>query len=212
MDLDLIAAAAASRPAWHFVMLGPVVKIDPAILPQAPNLWYLGPKAYHELPAYLGGWAVGIMPFAHNEATRYISPTKTPEYLAAGLRVVSTSIHDVVEPYQRLGLAEIGDGRIAFVDACERALRTDVRSHLAKADALLGEMSWDRTWTAIDALVTTAIERRVRPRDESLAPAPAPDASDEIAPPALTASLLGATSPLGGGTGATIGRSMAVLE
>ena len=60
-------------------------------------------KRYEELPAYLGGWDVGIMPFAHNDATRYISPTKTPEYLAAGLRVVSTSIHDVVEPYGRNG-------------------------------------------------------------------------------------------------------------
>ena len=87
------------RPDWQFVMLGPVVKIDPADLPRLPNIHWLGGKTYDELPAYLAGWDVGFMPFALNEATRYISPTKTPEFLAAGMPVVSTPITDVVRPY-----------------------------------------------------------------------------------------------------------------
>lgn len=168
MDLEIVAAAAARNPEWQFVMVGPVVKIDPATLPRAANIHYLGMKTYDELPAYLAGWNVAIMPFAHNEATRYISPTKTPEYLAAGRPVASTSIHDVVEPYERLGLVEIGDGETGFADACARALATDLPGLNARADRVLAEMSWARTWTAIDALVTAAIEGRRADANESL--------------------------------------------
>ena len=80
-------------------MIGPVAKIDPAALPRARNIHYLGRKDYEELPAYLAGWDVALMPFAINEATRFISPTKTPEYLAAGKPVVSTPVTDVVRHY-----------------------------------------------------------------------------------------------------------------
>ena len=96
IDLELLAAVADARPSWQLVLLGPVTKIDPAVLPQRPNLHYLGRKDYADLPAYLRGWDVALMPFARNGATRFISPTKTPEYLAAGLPVVSTPIADVV--------------------------------------------------------------------------------------------------------------------
>lgn len=98
MDLDLLDGMAQARPDLQFIVIGPVVKIDPASLPQHPNLHFLGGKAYKELPAYMAGWDVAILPFAHNESTKFISPTKTPEYLAAGKAVVSTSITDVVRP------------------------------------------------------------------------------------------------------------------
>ena len=90
-------------------MIGPVVKIDPATLPRHANIHYLGGKTYKELPAYLAGWDVAILPFAHNESTRFISPTKTPEYLAAGKPVVSTSITDVVRPYGIQKMVRIAD-------------------------------------------------------------------------------------------------------
>jgi UDP-galactopyranose mutase len=179
MDLDLVAAAAASRPQWQFVMLGPVVKIDPDTLPRAANLHYLGMKTYEQLPTYLAGWDAAIMPFAHNEATRYISPTKTPEYLAAGLPVASTSIHDVIEPYERLALVEIGDGLAGFLAACERALATDRLRHRAKADAILGQMSWDRTWAAIDALVAIATEVPAQDERDIDVTIPAPAGTDQ---------------------------------
>jgi UDP-galactopyranose mutase len=185
LDLDLVSAAAASHPEWQFVMLGPVVKIDPETLPRAANLHYLGMKTYDELPAYLSGWDAAIMPFAHNEATRYISPTKTPEYLAAGLPVASTSIHDVVEPYERLGLVQIGDGPAGFLAACERALTTDPLRHRAKADAVLGQMSWDRTWAAIDALVAAATVRPSQVEREIGVTVAAPVRTDESRAPAL---------------------------
>src|SRR4051794_8722207 len=120
MDLDLLAGLADARPAWQLVVVGPVAKIDPASLPRRPNIHYLGPRPYEALPDYLGGWDVAIMPFARNEATRFISPTKTLEYLAAGRPVVSTSIRDVVQPYGNQGLVHIADDPAAFAQAAER--------------------------------------------------------------------------------------------
>jgi UDP-galactopyranose mutase len=109
LDVDLLKAVAEARPEWQIIMLGPIAKIDPASLPQAPNIHYLGPKPYDELPAYLSGWDVALMPFARNESTRFISPTKTPEYLAAGKPVVSTAIPDVARLYGERGLVRIAD-------------------------------------------------------------------------------------------------------
>ena len=109
MDIDLVAGVADLRPDWHFVMIGPVVKIDPATLPRRANIHWLGGKSYEDLPRYLAGWDVGFMPFALNESTRFISPTKTPEFLAAGVPVVSTPITDVVRPYGEKGLVEIAE-------------------------------------------------------------------------------------------------------
>ncbi|XXY14902.1 glycosyltransferase family 1 protein [Sorangium sp. So ce216] len=162
MDLELIAAVAALRPAWQIVLVGPVVKIDPATLPRAPNIHVLGQKRYEELPAYLAGWDVALLPFARNEATRYISPTKTPEYLAGGKPVVSTSIRDVVQPYGELGLARIADAPRDFVAAVEAALAEDRGLLLARGDDLLGRSSWDATWARIERLLEGALEGRAR--------------------------------------------------
>jgi glycosyltransferase involved in cell wall biosynthesis len=130
------------------------------LIPTLPNLVRTGVRPYDELPAYLGSWDVGIMPFAHNDATRYISPTKTPEYLAAGLPVASTSQRDVVIPYGAAGLVEIGDEPAGFVAAAERALLLDRARHRAHADAFLRDDSWDATWAAMDAELERATARR----------------------------------------------------
>jgi glycosyltransferase involved in cell wall biosynthesis len=148
-DIDLLAAAADLRPHWQFVMIGPVVKIDPAVLPRRPNIHYLGGKSYDELPAYLSGWDVGIMPFAINEATRFISPTKTPEFLAAGVPVVSTPITDVVRPYGDQGLVEIAATPEEFVSRAGFLLERPREDWLSKVDARLSKMSWDGTWSAM---------------------------------------------------------------
>ncbi|MFO0588403.1 MAG: glycosyltransferase family 1 protein [Polyangiaceae bacterium] len=163
-DAALIDQIAAARPDLHIVLIGPVVKIDPNSLPRRPNIHYLGKKAYTDLPAYVGGWDVALLPFARNDATRFISPTKTPEYLAAGRPVVSTSIRDVVRPYGELGLVRIADTAeetIAAVDTCladERGPLGDSRrkARLARVDTFLSEMSWDGTWAKVDALLTAA--------------------------------------------------------
>ena len=161
-DTALVAELARRQPDWQIVLVGPVVKIDPATLPQAPNIHYLGPKPYALLPDYLGGWDVAIMPFALNESTRYISPTKTPEYLAGGRPVVSTPIVDVARLYGHTPLVRIADGAQAFAAAVQGAL-TDARDpeRLARqADAVLGSMSWDRTWDTMRQALERAHARR----------------------------------------------------
>ncbi|HAG84703.1 MAG TPA: UDP-galactopyranose mutase [Cyanobacteria bacterium UBA12227] len=164
MDLELLDGIAAARPDWHLVMIGPVVKIDPATLPRRNNIHYLGGKSYQELPAYLAGWDLAMLPFARNESTRFISPTKTPEYLAAGKPVVSTSIRDVVRPYGQEGLVRIADTVAEFVSAVETAIKEDCPESgwLAKVDAFLKQISWDRTWSSMMQLIDSALATRLQ--------------------------------------------------
>jgi UDP-galactopyranose mutase len=157
LDCELIDAVAQRRPDWHVVLIGPTVKIDPACLPRRDNIHYLGAKAYADLPRYLAGWDAALLPFARNEATRFISPTKTPEYLAAGRAVVSTSIRDVVQPYGSAGLVRIADAPDDFVTAVAGALADDRALHVARCDRFLSDMSWDGTWAAMAALVDAVV-------------------------------------------------------
>ena len=171
MDVELLRKAALARPGYHFVILGPVVKIDPARLPRLPNIHYLGPKKYDELPAYLGGWDVATMPFALNEATRYISPTKTLEYLAAGKPVVSTPIHDVVRPYGEEGLVRIAKTADELVREIDAALAERDTAHFeirrASCDAWVARTSWDTTWSHMRSLIHDALERRRQNKTET---------------------------------------------
>ena len=157
-DVPLLAAVAEQRPDWQFVVVGPVVKIDPARLPRRANIHYLGQKSYAELPGYIAGWDVALLPFARNESTRFISPTKTPEYLAAGKPVVSTSIRDVVRPYGQLGLVRIADAPSEFIAAVEASLAEDARARQAAADAFLSQMSWDETWRRVSRLLDVVLK------------------------------------------------------
>jgi UDP-galactopyranose mutase len=149
LDRALLHDVAARCPGWHFVLVGPVTKIDPHDLPSLPNIHYLGPKAYADLPRYIAGWHVAMLPFARNEATRFISPTKTPEYLAAGKPVVSTPIPDVVRPYGEQGFARIAETPELFIEAIRNALGDLPAEWLPRADAFLAGNSWDATWARI---------------------------------------------------------------
>ncbi len=184
MDLGLLEELADARPDLQLVMIGPIAKVDPAALPRRENLHWIGNKAYAELPAYLAGWDVAMMPFARNDATRFISPTKTPEYLAAGCPVVSTSIRDVVTPYGRDGLAWIADTAEDFSTAIDEALASDVAARRAHADEFLSDLSWDRTWSAMWSLVERAADTRaMRTSGMNVVPRPsATGSADQIAP------------------------------
>lgn len=161
IDLALIEAMASARPDWQFVLVGPVVKIDPASLPRAPNIHYLGPKPYASLPAYLSGWSVAIMPFALNESTRFISPTKTLEYLAGGVPVVSTPVPDVVKPYGESGLVAIADDAESFIAATSAALAEGgLGRRRAAVDAFVASSSWDDTWRRMWALMMQTMTTR----------------------------------------------------
>ncbi len=160
MDLDLLAAVADARPDWSLVMVGPVVKIDPSDLPRRPNISYLGSKTYNELPRYAGGWDVALMPFAINASTRFISPTKTPEFLAAGLPVVSTPVTDVVRHYGELAAVEIARSPEAFLAACEASLlkaREPRAVWRIEADTALGGQSWKAVAEAMQALIEAVL-------------------------------------------------------
>lgn len=171
MDVDLVGQVAELRPEWQIVMLGPVVKIDPATLPRRANIHWLGSKNYNELPHYLSGWNVGFMPFALNESTRFISPTKTPEFLAAGVPVVSTPITDVVRPYGERGLVEIAKTPLELVRKAEALMARPKEVWLQKVDRHLAAGSWDKTWNSMHRLMVGAIDGTVAERTTSNVPA-----------------------------------------
>ncbi|HWA17252.1 MAG TPA: glycosyltransferase [Gemmatimonadales bacterium] len=159
MDLELVRQLADLLPELQIVMVGPTAKISPGDLPRRPNIHWLGIKRYNELPAYISGWDVALLPFAHNDATRFISPTKVPEYLAAGKPVVSTAIRDVVHPWGVQGLVRIAGRAEGFVLAVKDALSEGLGSRLATVDRALRHISWDHTWHAMDRLCASAVER-----------------------------------------------------
>ena len=159
MDLELIARVADAHPDWSLIIVGPVVKIDTAELPVRANIHYLGGKKYEELPAYLGGWDVALMPFAINDSTKFISPTKTPEYLAGGRPVVSTPITDVIRHYGDLDGVFIAGRPEDFVAACEQALALSREGEwLSQVDLKLANLSWDITFARMSGLIAETID------------------------------------------------------
>lgn len=157
-DIELIDSVAAQKPGWQFVLIGPVVKIDPATLPRKSNIHYLGAKKYEELPGYISGWDVALLPFAINESTRFISPTKTPEYLAAGKPVIATPIKDVIDPYGTLGFVKIAYDASSFVAQGEEALACSDSENWQRIDVFLDTMSWDSTWNEMHQLIIESMK------------------------------------------------------
>jgi glycosyltransferase involved in cell wall biosynthesis len=155
MDLNLIQQIAEQQPDWNILLIGPVVKIDPQELPQASNIHYIGMKTYDQLPAYLAHFDVALIPFAMNEATRYLSPTKTLEYLAARKPVVSTPIHDVIELYG--SVVHIGYTLAEFIQRIEDALRKPVTTEQRQRETLLLQ---EHAWDAIAERMQRLIQRK----------------------------------------------------
>ena len=162
LDRDLVAEVARQRSDWQLILVGPVVKIDPESLPRAPNIHYLGGKKYDDLPRYIANWDAAMMPFARNEATRFISPTKTPEYLAAGKPLVSTPITDVMRGWGHLEAVRIAATPAQFVDeaACALSLSDRAPGWLQAADRELEQISWDRTWARMTELIADTLRRK----------------------------------------------------
>jgi glycosyltransferase involved in cell wall biosynthesis len=154
LDLELVVGIAERRPDWQIVMVGPVVKIDPATLPRRPNIRWLGMQGYEALPHLTAQWDVCLLPFALNEATRFISPTKTLEYLAAGKPVVSTPIRDVVSLYG--AAVRIGSDADEFVAAVEAALgesEAETADWHVRAQAMVDSCTWDGTAEIVAGLL-----------------------------------------------------------
>lgn len=160
-DIELIRIVAAARPEWSFVFLGPIVKINKTDLPHNHNIYYLGSKQYNELPAYISGWDIALIPFAINESTEFISPTKTPEYLAAGKPVISTAIKDVLTPYEEEGLVSIIQSSQEFINAAENLLmHKDKRKWLAHVDVFLANNSWDNTYKEMLTIIKNTLTKK----------------------------------------------------
>jgi glycosyltransferase involved in cell wall biosynthesis len=163
VDLRLTAEIADARPDWHLVLVGPVAKIDEAAIPMRPNIHRLPLQQYQDLPSILAGFDVALMPFAINEATRSISPTKTLEYMAAGRPVVSTPVRDVVDSYA--GTVEIASGADAFVAACDQVLGENEAQRGRRATAMsaaVAATSWDSTVAAMHAEIEKLRRHRER--------------------------------------------------
>jgi hypothetical protein len=163
LDRDIIDRLATAHPEWQIVMVGPVVKIDPASLPRQPNILYTGQRTYDELPSYLAGWDVSLLPFAQNDATRFISPTKTLEYMVAERPIVSTPIRDVAGPYG--DIVYLGATPGEFVRACETALvsgREERERRATLMQRVIERTSWDRTAAEMDRLISQALAGRLR--------------------------------------------------
>ena len=154
LDIELVDRLAAERPEWQMVLVGPVVKIDPATLPRRPNIHYFGQRKYAELPSYLRGWDVCMMPFARNRSTQFISPTKTLEYMAAEKMIVSTPITDVAQPYGHI--VYIGGTADEFIAACEQALSATAEERAQRLEGMrevLAGSSWASTVGKIEELI-----------------------------------------------------------
>ena len=158
-DAELITAIADAAPNWQLVMVGPVVKIDPSSLPQRANVHWLGQQPYEVLPHLVAEWDVCLLPFAQNESTRFISPTKTLEYMAAEKPIVSTPIHDVVSLYGDSVSIAATPGE--FIAACALSLAETVEERQLRIERMRGHVSrctWDRTAREIRQEIQTMLQ------------------------------------------------------
>lgn len=170
-NFELLMQLADLRPDFQFVIIGPVVGIDPKVLPKRNNIHYLGKKEYHLLPLYLSGWDCAIIPLLQNESTKYLSPAKTPEYLAAGRPVVSTSIRDVVYPYFQQKLVRIADRPEDFIDEIDAALSERKNPEwLDRVDHYLRDNSWDMTFQKMAELEIMITRPKARPETRIIHP------------------------------------------
>ncbi len=154
MDFDIVRTLARARPDWQIVLVGPVVKIDPSTLPIETNIHYMGQRPYEQLPSFLAGWDLCLMPFAIGPATRFISPTKVLEYMAADRPIVTTPITDVVEPYE--DIVYVGEDPASFVAACARALAAPPEERAVRRNRaawVVQHTSWDDTVHRMDEIV-----------------------------------------------------------
>jgi UDP-galactopyranose mutase len=161
-DAELIARVADAHPQWQIVLVGPVVKVDPASLPQRDNVHYMGQQPYAALPNFLAGWDVCLLPFALNDSTRFISPTKTLEYMAAELPIVSTPVADVKDIYS--DIVYIAEDSVAFISACEAALLESQEQRAEKIERMrktVSSTSWAATAGKMRELLEALCQRSV---------------------------------------------------
>ena len=141
IDYELLAQLADANPDWNVVMVGPRTKVEESTLPQRPNLHWLGGRDYSQLPAYAKRFDVCLMPFALNEATEYINPTKALEYMATGKPIVSSAVEDVILQFS--DVVNIADSHDDFINLCRRAVAIPPRARIQLGIELARNNSWE---------------------------------------------------------------------
>ncbi len=197
LDIGLLEAVARAEPDWQLVMVGPVAKIDAARLPRLPNIHWLGAQPYQLLPQLVADWDVCLLPFALNESTRFISPTKTLEYMAAEKPVVSTAVHDVVAMYG--DVVRIGRDAETFVDACRWALSETAYKRAERITEMLSTVSrhsWDNAAHRVQEAIAEVLEQTLRPAARAAVLQPhEEDTLGEVPEPAVVAGKVAIARP-----------------
>jgi glycosyltransferase involved in cell wall biosynthesis len=160
MDYDLVAAVADAHPEWQVVIIGPATKVDPAHFPQRANLHWLGGRDYGQLPAYVKSFDVCLMPFAINEATEFINPTKALEYMATGTPIVSTAIRDVVLQFS--DVVDVAGSHAEFIAACERAVAAPREQVITKGQLLARRNSWESIVKRMQGHIADVLQKQER--------------------------------------------------
>jgi glycosyltransferase involved in cell wall biosynthesis len=158
MDYELLARLAAANPGWSVVMIGPVIKVEADSLPRRPNLHWLGQRAYADLPAFAKGFDLCLMPFALNEATAFINPTKALEYMAAGREIISTAVPDVVHNFG--SVVKIARTREEFITLCRQAIARPDHAAIGRGLKMAGENSWDSIVARLESHIAEALVRK----------------------------------------------------
>jgi glycosyltransferase involved in cell wall biosynthesis len=159
MDYDLIDCLAKENPKWSIAMVGPVLKVEAGSLPRRANLHWLGQRAYAELPAICRGLDVCLMPFARNESTEYINPTKALEYMATGRMIVSTDVPDVVSNFG--SVVKIASTPEEFISHCRQAVSQPDAEAIERGLKMASENSWESIVTRLEKHIKQALRSRV---------------------------------------------------
>jgi glycosyltransferase involved in cell wall biosynthesis len=169
LDYELIAKLAEANPTWHIVMIGPTCKVDPNTLPQAPNIHWLGRREYSQLPEYTKGFDVCLMPFALNEATEYINPTKALEYMATGRPIVSSAVPDVVSNFS--SVVKVAQSHDEFVEYCRQESLEPDEAAVQRGIRMAEENQWEIIVEKLGGHIEDVLNSRTLPEAEAIATA-----------------------------------------
>lgn len=162
MDYELVQKLADANPEWSVVIIGPVCKVDPNSLPCRPNLYWVGRREYPQLPNYTKAFDVCLMPFALNEATEYINPTKALEYMATGRQIVSTAVPDVVSNFSEV--VRVAKSHDEFIQFCKEAVSAPNNALIEKGLRMASLNTWDCIVSKLDEHVREALKRKAAHR------------------------------------------------
>ncbi len=166
MDYELVAKLADANPNWSVVIIGPAIKVDPDQFPQRPNLHWLGGREYKDLPAYGKGFDVCLMPFAMNEHTQFINPTKSLEYMATGREIISSAVPDVISNFG--AVVKVAHSHDEFIQLCRQAVERPDQKAIERGLKMASENSWESIVNKLEQHVRDVL---VRNNNEVLAAA-----------------------------------------